>query len=145
VYDYNTLSSTHFQCHPLPLELVDNNVGGSLPEEIKVLTSLRTFDLLFNNIEGTIPDVLTELPNLVFFDVERNQLAGPAFVDLTGLTSLESYRVSFNELTGMIPPEIFTDLPALRELFAANNTLDGSIPGEIGEAANLGTSEFVLC
>ena len=101
---------------------------------------MKTLDLLFNNLEGAIPDVLTEMPNLVVFDVEQNRLVGPAFVNLTGLTALESYRVSFNELTGHMPSEIFTDLPALRELFAANNTLVGSIPGEIGEAANLGTS-----
>lgn len=113
-----------------------NNLAGTIPSEIRALTTLSFFDIFDNNVGGTIPASISELPQLVLFDVEDNNLIGQAFVDVSGLSSLISYRVSFNALTGTIPIETIS--PNLVELWVAGNQITGVLPPAIGSLTNLG-------
>lgn len=97
---------------------------------------MTTFDIFENAVGGTIPSVISQLPSLKLFDIEKNTFTGPAFIDLSGST-LESYRVSFNKLSGTVPD--LTATPTLREVWAADNTLSGTIPASIGVLSDLGT------
>jgi hypothetical protein len=117
---------------------------GSLPNEIRVFTSLKRVDFFVNQLSGTIPNVLTAFSGLEFFDIEENRFSGPAFVNLTGLVNLTTYRVSLNQFTGQIPQEGLADLTSLRELWIASNTLTGSIPPTISQLGSLGMKESIL-
>ena len=108
--------------------LAENNLGGTLPDEIRVLTSLQDLDFYTNMIGGPLPTILQELTDLATLDVEMNMLTGPAFVALP--ESVEKYRVSLNDLTGTIPD--LSALGGLIELWAAGNELSGSLPTSIG-------------
>jgi hypothetical protein len=121
----------------------NNELFGSLPEEIRVLPEMRSLDLFSNSIGGTIPNVLTSLTNLEFFDIESNVFQGPAFVDLTGLSDLQTYRVSRNNLDGTIPQEGLADLFSLKELWIASNTIGGPIPTTMDQLQSLGKTQSV--
>lgn len=113
-----------------------NDLVGTLPQELKVFTSLEILDVHSNQLFGTIPDVVGHV-NLKVFDVENNTLVGRAMVPLDGLDQLVSYRVSFNQLTGTID-SAFLGSTSLTELWMAGNFISGSIPQSIGTLTNLG-------
>jgi hypothetical protein len=120
-----------------------NNLTGSLPEDMSVFTSLLVFDIFSNRVGGTIPAAISELTQLMSFDIEDNLFAGQAFVELSGLTDLASYRVSFNRLTGTIPAAVGS-LTSLQELWVANNLLSGTIPETIETLLKLGTWDCMV-
>lgn len=115
----------------------NNNLQGVLPNEISVLIAIEDLDLFFNNIGGTIPTVINTLSALKLFDVESNVLTGNAFVDISNLSQLESYRVSANHLVGTMPD--LAANPTLREVWAAENGVVGTISSSISTLSNLGT------
>ena len=106
----------------------ENNLGGTLPDEIRVLTSVQTLDFYMNMIGGPLPTILQELTDLATLDVETNMLTGPAFGALPA--SVQKYRISLNDLTGTIPD--LSALGDLTELWAAGNGLSGSLPTTLG-------------
>jgi len=84
------------------VNLRNNRIGGTIPNSIKSLIFLTTFDVSYNNLQGGLPDIL-----------------------LTKATGLEVLRVGHNSLTGTIP-----DLPLfqLRELNLSFNNFNGTLP-----------------
>jgi hypothetical protein len=66
----------------IAIDLSDNNLSGSLPEELSKLTSLESINLFKNTISGSLPQ------------------------SIGNLTSLKTLNISFNKLTGKIPASI---------------------------------------
>jgi hypothetical protein len=131
--------------HIFLLFTAENDLAGTIPHEIRALGALRVFSVFANSLTGTIPDVLSEMPSLQVFDVEINRLIGKAFVNLSGASSLEGYRVSVNSLTGTIPD--LSQAGRLKEVWAARNSVEGTIPASVGALSNLGTFRrvFIMC
>jgi len=110
--------------------------------ELKALQSMEMFDVFSNSISGPIPDILHDLSKLKTFDVESNQLTGQAFTsNFQSLPSIESYRVSINSLSGTIPD--LSGMNTLRELWAAQNNIEGKIDASIASLASLGAFRLV--
>ena len=129
------------------LELGNNNLVGTLPDELGDLTSLTELSLWGNKLSGPIPDLigLTGLTHLVLSSNQLtgeiawlggltklttvylwgNQLSGP-IPDLTGLTGLIYLSLSQNKLTGELPD--VGGLTKLQELYLWGNQLSGTIP-----------------
>jgi len=88
------------------INLSENNVTGSLPNEIVYLSNLVTLNVSYNIISGTIPQnffkSLDELQNL---DMQENQISGT--VPESGTSFLESglryLDLGSNRLTGTFP------------------------------------------
>jgi len=131
------------------IRIVDNNLSGSIPEEIKYFAELETLDLYYNKLTGTIPD-LFRLSFLRQIDVDGNMLSGvipgslfnhPSLVNiyllnnekLTGTfpdnlsTKLEKISLSGCSFTGTLPPSI-TALSTLRLFEVKENAFTGTIP-----------------
>lgn len=113
------------------LLLPNNNLMGSITNEIQIFDQLQRLNVFSNAITGTMPNGLFSLKKLVLLDLEVNRITGVGFPDnLFNLNSLVSYRISNNYLSGSIPSEIST-LRELCQLWAAGNRLTGTIPEEI--------------
>ena len=89
------------------LDLSDDNLSGSVPIELGLLTQLRQLVLRSNLLSGSIPS------------------------ELALLTQLTKLNLSFNELAGSLPSELGL-LSQLRQLFLRSNLLTGSLPSELG-------------
>ncbi len=88
------------------ISLIQNNLSGSLPKEIGILSNLTLLQLTGNRIGGIIPKEIGRLGSLKIIDLV------------------------FNRLIGSIPDELWR-LPALSEVYLGGNGLSGSIPYEI--------------
>lgn len=118
------------------VELIDNNLVGTIPPEIGNLTALDTLHLYWNHLSGEIPPEIGNLTNLEFIRLTENDLSGPVPSQMSNLTNLHTLAISSNNLSGPIPMWIF-DLTGLQHLWLQWNNFTGEIPHEIGNLTNL--------
>ncbi|KAJ6725248.1 LEUCINE-RICH REPEAT RECEPTOR PROTEIN KINASE EMS1-LIKE [Salix viminalis] len=90
---------TLFTC----LDLSQNRFHGEIPEEIRILKSLKALTLSQNNFNGQIPSSLGDLTELESLDLSSNQLSGEIPPQLSRLTFLAVMNLSYNQLEGRIP------------------------------------------
>jgi Leucine-rich repeat (LRR) protein len=77
------------------LQLQDNKLSGSLPEEVGDLTALQVCNLSDNNLAGTIPQSITNLTQLESLILFSNQFSD--LPDLSVLSNLETLRIQNNQ------------------------------------------------
>ena len=118
------------------LRLRDNELSGSIPSEIGDLTNLTYLGLVSNEISGEIPPEILGLTNLESLSLGANNLVGNIPPELASLNNLSFLNLAFNELSGMIPPEL-SQLTQLDILWLSSNQLTGSIPPELSLLTNL--------
>eukprot|EP00899_Mesostigma_viride_P022485 jgi/Mesvir1/3420/Mv11922-RA.1 len=110
--------------------LSSNQLSGTIPHELGSW-SLLGFLLLFNNqLSGTIPHQLGSLSSLKVLSLDDNQLSGSIPPELGSLRNLTKLYLHINQLSGTIPHELVS-LSSLEHLFLNDNQLSGSIPPEL--------------
>jgi Leucine-rich repeat (LRR) protein len=117
------------------LELVRNNINGTLPAEIGLLTDLLRINLAGDPdsgyLTGGIPTEIGLLTRLNFLGIEGNRLSEPLpddFFEHLGASS--TVLLSNNQLPGPIPASI-ANLTNANSFVLNNNAFTGSIPVEI--------------
>lgn len=88
------------------IDISDNNVTGTLPNEIASLSTLSTFNVTTNSITGTIPSKFFDLlNNIQTLDMHNNQFSGriPERSILIEESRLRMLNVESNQFTGMLP------------------------------------------
>ena len=118
------------------LTLRVNNLTGSIPPELGILTGLEVLDLRWNGLSGSIPLELSSLANLSGLYLSGNDLSGPIPLELSSLANLSGLYLSGNDLSGPIPLEL-SSLANLSGLYLSGNDLSGPIPPELGGLAEL--------
>jgi len=113
-----------------------NNLSGSIPSELGILTNLTDLDLSSNSLGGSIPSELGNMTNLTRLWLYSNALSGSIPAELGNLTNLDSLWLDGNSLGGSIPAEL-GNLTNLTRLYLNNNSFSGSIPAELGNLTNL--------
>lgn len=132
--------------HVVQLVLPNNQLNGSLPEQLNALTNLQTLSLYVNQLSGSIPPAVGSLANLISLSLSDNQLSGSIPASLGSLSNLQLLHAHGNQFSGNIPTQLGY-LTNLRELDLAKNQLSGSIPTQIGnltklEKLGLGSNQF---
>ncbi|KAH7537857.1 hypothetical protein FEM48_Zijuj03G0137500 [Ziziphus jujuba var. spinosa] len=102
--------------------------------------NLLRLDLKFNNLTGTIPPNIGMVSKLQFLDLSTNSLNGSLPLSLANLTQVYELDVSRNHITGILDPFLFPDgssqskkgLVSMKNLLFQDNQLGGRIPEEIG-------------
>ena len=118
------------------LGLPRNQLTGPIPAELGRLTNLEVLGLDGNQLTGTIPPQLSNLTSLRWLALHNNRLTGSIPAELGGLGNLEVLGLDGNQLTGTIPPQL-SNLTNLRWLALTSNRLSGAIPAELGGLGNL--------
>ena len=114
-----------------------NNLHGSIPSELRLLSRLRLLQLYANNLSGTIPPQIYNISSLNYFGVTQNQLHGsiPLHVGLT-LPNLEIYAGGVNSFTRTIPLSL-SNASQLWLLDFAQNGLFGTVPQNLASFQGL--------
>ena len=125
------------------LNLLDNNLNGTLIPEIGQLTALTSLDLGNNQLSGPLPSEIAELDVLGTLWLSGNGLSGPIPTAIGRLSNLGQLGLAGNNLSGAIPSEI-TDIADLWNLNLAANPLTGCIPPALFNIQNHDLSEIPL-
>ncbi|CAJ1948494.1 unnamed protein product [Sphenostylis stenocarpa] len=106
------------------LDISDNNISGSLPEDIGTfLPMIRRLNLSMNNFGGSIPTSISKMQGLSSLDLSHNHFSGELPEQLsTGCISLQKLWLSNNLFHGNIHK--FPIFINLFELFVNNNNLN---------------------
>ena len=113
------------------INLTNNNLSGTLPDQLGDLRYLRSLELSNNNISGAIPRPVFELSFLETLFLQANLLTGELPPQLFNQISLRNLALGQNSWTGVIPPEII-NLQNLEYLVLNYTGLSGPIPDELG-------------
>jgi len=105
------------------LELSFNPISGTIPAELGNLLQLQVLAINGTAIGGNIPDALGRLSNLKQLHLSSNQLSGTVPESLGGLRQIEVFNVFDNDLYGALPKELAT-CPNLKELMVAENNFN---------------------
>lgn len=158
-------------CHVVALDLIANDLSGSIPSTISNLSDAIIFRLSANYLTGTIPTVFTEMPSLMVLSLSGSQLYGtlPPFgqyaanlrvlelgsnsfegripASFANLTELRGFYISENQLTGPIPDFVWKSWTKMTTLDMSYNAFTGTIPTGIStmqylSSLNVGVNNF---
>ncbi|KAI3760333.1 hypothetical protein L1987_50727 [Smallanthus sonchifolius] len=118
------------------LDVMWNQITGSIPKEIGDLKSLILLLLNGNQLTGSLPEEIGYLPNLDRIQIDQNYISGPIPRSFANLTQAMHFHMNNNSLSGPIPPEL-SRLPLLVHLLLDNNNLSGPLPPELSEMPRL--------
>ena len=115
---------------------VDNNLNGTIPEEIGNLKNLTSLILRDNNLTGKIPSSISNLTHLNYLHLSGNPLTIDNLSCLKSLKELISLELSGTQSSHAALADA-CELTSLKELNFCNCPIGGSIPKEIGNLTNL--------
>ncbi|KAK1396391.1 hypothetical protein POM88_006254 [Heracleum sosnowskyi] len=118
-------------------ELAQNYINGTIPIAFGQLP-LRTLNLLDNRISGSIPQEIANIDTLEELIMEDNQMGGTLPPELGRLGSLRRLRIS--DLNGNVSsfPNL-QNMKNMRFLILRNCVIEDSIPPYIAEMRSLYT------
>lgn len=108
------------------LKLALNNLTGSLPDEIGLLSGLQNVTMYLNKLRGTIPSALGRLQELKYLSFSGNLLTGSIPGEISQARQLASFFLAQNKLSSSIPPLLGT-LEHLTSFSLQENALSGSL------------------
>ncbi|KAL7447412.1 hypothetical protein ACHAXM_010622 [Skeletonema potamos] len=120
------------------LNLVTNNLDGSIPEEIGYIESLQRIEFGSNKLVGPIPQSFASLYDLRTLSVSDNQLTGEIGTNIDGMTKLTNLDLADNRFRGHVPHGL-GGIPTLSYVRLSNNRFTGAFPTSFISLNNLHT------
>ncbi|KAJ4832779.1 hypothetical protein Tsubulata_018793 [Turnera subulata] len=105
------------------LNLGDNSLSGTIPDDLGNLVQLEHLRLDINKIGGLIPVTIGRLLNLRELDLHSNYLNGSIPESIGQLSKLQYLDVASNLLEGIVSEEHFLNLTSLTYLYMIGNSL----------------------
>ncbi|KAK3161216.1 hypothetical protein QOZ80_1BG0073980 [Eleusine coracana subsp. coracana] len=107
------------------LSLYSNNISGPVSVLLQRLSgnSLSQLVLFQNNLTGSLPDQLGHLTNLTTLDLSDNWLSGELPLGIGALTKLTELRLGWNNLEGTITESHLGKLSNLENLELSENSI----------------------
>jgi len=120
------------------LDLTYNNLRGTIPWEVGLLSNLTRIILIENRLTGSIPQQINYLNRLESLQVSSNTLTGP-LPSLMFSSHMKTLDLSNNMISGTIPSIWGTAMSSMESLYLDGNTLNGTIPTTFGQLTNMQT------
>ncbi|KAK1323535.1 putative leucine-rich repeat receptor-like protein kinase [Acorus calamus] len=120
------------------LLLNDNNLTGSIPSTLCLLTSLEVLRLDRNSLTGPVPVNLNNLMKVGELHLSHNKLTGP-LPNLTGMSNLTFVDMSDNIFDASEIPPWFSTLKSLTTLMVDNCRIGGELPESLFSLPELQT------
>ncbi len=122
--------------HVTGIELKNNNLKGSITDQIGAFTELTNLQVHYNGLSGELPPKIGALTKLRTMYLQYNAFSGELPAEVWTLTSLEHLYLSVNKFTGQIPKEL-GNLSKLTRLLLDANKFSGQLPDELGQLTDL--------
>lgn len=119
------------------LDLSQNYIVGTIPDDIDCLARLSYLNLYANNFSGNIPAAIGLLPELRTLRLYDNQFNGTFPPEIGNLSKLEELSMAHNGFSPSRLHSSFTQLKKLKMLWISGANLIGEIPQMIGEMVAL--------
>ena len=113
----------------------NNNLAGSLPDEISALHSLKVLSLEKGFISGLIPSFIGRLSQLEILDLDFNSLSGLLPPELSLLSNLKLLDLNDNELMGSL--DALSGLDNIQFLQLHSTKIGGTVPSAFGNFVDL--------
>mmetsp|Transcript_21828 Transcript_21828/g.62189 ORF Transcript_21828/g.62189 Transcript_21828/m.62189 type:complete len:651 (-) Transcript_21828:183-2135(-) len=119
------------------IELEDNKLEGTIPDEIYLLTTLRHMFLGDNQgLEGTISSYIGKMFSLVDLNVAETSVGGTIPTEVGMLSDLYHLVVFDSNVCGTLPTEL-GNATSLVKLELEYTKMNGTIPSELGRLVDL--------
>ncbi|KAK3221087.1 hypothetical protein Dsin_015057 [Dipteronia sinensis] len=118
------------------LDLSRRSLSGSIPADIRYLSSLTHLNLSENALDGPLQPAIFELTELRIVDINHNSFNSTFPPGISNLKFLRVFNAYSNSFTGS-PPQEFVKLRFLEELNLGGSYFDGEIPVEYGSFPRL--------
>lgn len=122
------------------IDIENNDLSGTLIDEIGFLQNLRFLILEQGKTGGKIPDTIGNLP-LLIVDFDYNAFVGPIPQSLYNVKSLQQLDLNDNQLTGELSPNI-ANWSRMTFLQLNGNKFSGNIPNQVGSLTKLSNAFF---
>jgi Leucine-rich repeat (LRR) protein len=109
----------------------DHRLNGTLPKELGLLTKLNDFRLQDNDLSGSLPPEFGAWEGLDFIDLSNNRLNSTLPIEIGMWSDVRNLNIAGNRFSGTIGSQI-GQLLALRILSLDDNLFTGALPTEIG-------------
>ena len=111
------------------LSLEKGFISGLIPSFIGRLSQLEILDLDFNSLSGLLPPELSQLSNLKLLDLNDNDLMG-SLDALSGLDNVQFLQLHSTKIGGTVPPA-FGNFMGLKALTLQDTFVHGSMPASV--------------
>ncbi|MEZ4679215.1 MAG: clostripain-related cysteine peptidase [Caldilineaceae bacterium] len=108
--------------HVTALDLAHNQLQGTIPATLALLSQLERLDLADNALNGIIPPSIGELANLTALNLSENQLVGALPTELGQLAALRTLYLFDNNFSGDLPATL-VNLTQLEKLYYQSTQL----------------------
>lgn len=122
-------------CLPVIDSTEQNNLVGTIPTEVGLLSHLAVWGMEQGNLTSTIPTEIGRLTNLLYMDFDFNMLTGSFPSELYSLSLLQQLDVNDNKLTGSI--DNMGAFPHMTFLQLHANLFTGTVPAAVGNYVNM--------
>jgi Leucine-rich repeat (LRR) protein len=111
----------------------NNQIYGNLPDSLNNLQKLRQFNMASNALSGALPGFTESFVTLQELDLSNQtySFTGSIPEAIWRSLSLTKLNLAGNKLTGSVPRAI-GNMAVLEEFDVSNNSLDSSLPTELG-------------
>jgi len=111
------------------IQIGNQNLQGTLPKELVMLTTLIRFECQGNNLTGSFPYLSKSLQRLIIHDNNFNFFPEDFF---KGMSNLQEVRIDDNPFSQWNIPNTLKDCVALQTFSAQSTGLTGTIPDFFG-------------
>lgn len=119
------------------IEFEENNLVGTIPTEIGLLTDLIIWGMERGTLTGQLPSEIGLLSQLIFLDLDFNDLSGSLPTEIYLLTGLTQFDINNNRFSGKIDQMGVFDQLQFLQIHA--NLFTGEVPASMGALNQLTT------